>query len=93
MKALLALKEQYQAATGTVWQPQSAKPSGQSKAVGADTSSTPSGSNGKQVEELLGKIEAQGNKVRQLKDSGASKVRKPVVWFLNNRERYFRHSV
>ena len=76
VKVLLSLKEQYQTVTGKAWKPSDAKPSTQAKPAksAADTSSAPSGSDSKQVDELLGKIEAQGNKVRQMKGSGASKV-------------------
>ena len=70
MKILLDLKAQYQTVAGKPWQIDS---KAKTKAA---TSSAPGGSNSKQVEELLGKIEAQGSKVRQLKGSGASKVRK-----------------
>ena len=77
MKVLLSLKEQYQTVTGQAWKPSNAKPSTQAKPAksAADTSSAPSGSDSKQVDELSGKIEAQGNRVRQMKGSGASKVR------------------
>ena len=77
VKVLLTLKELYQTVTGKAWKPSDAKPSTQAKPAksAADTSSAPSGSDSNQVDELLGKIEAQGNKVRQLKGSGASKVR------------------
>ena len=74
MKVLLDLKAQYQKAAGKAWQP-GAKADTKTAKSGAETSSAPSGSDSNQVDELLGKIEAQGNKVRQLKGSGASKVR------------------
>ena len=70
MKVLLALKEQYQTIAGKAWQPTNTKPTEQSK----PTSSASSGSDGKQVAELQSKIDAQGNTVRQLKSSGATKV-------------------
>ncbi|KAK2184184.1 hypothetical protein NP493_277g03032 [Ridgeia piscesae] len=75
VKVLLSLKEQYQTVTGQAWKPSDAKPSTQAKPAksAADTSSAPSGSDSKQVDELSGKIEAQGNRVRQMKGSGASK--------------------
>ena len=74
VKVLLDLKAQYQKAAGKAWQP-GAKADTKAAKSGVETSSAPGGSDSKQVDELLGKIEAQGNKVRQLKGSGASKVR------------------
>ena len=71
VKVLLDLKAQYQKAAGKAWQP-GAK--AEVKAVPTATASAPSVSGSNQKEELLAKIEAQGTKVRQLKDSGASKV-------------------
>ena len=67
VKVLLALKEQYQAVAGKAWQPGAAP---------AVASSAPSVCSGNQVAELQSKIDAQGNNVRQLKSSGAAKVRK-----------------
>ena len=73
VKVLLDLKAQYQKAAGKAWQP-GAKADTKAAKSGVETSSAPSGSDSKQVDQLSGKIEAQGNKVRQLKGSGASKV-------------------
>ena len=71
VKVLLDLKAQYQKAAGKAWQPGT---KAEVKAAPTATASAPSVSGSNQKEELLAKIEAQGSKVRQLKDSGASKV-------------------
>jgi len=82
---LLKLKKEFLAATGQEWKPdaqptavasgskekQSAPKEEPVKATPAPGGVTPSG----EAEELKAKIEAQGNRVRQLKTSGASKVK------------------
>ena len=74
MNILLDLKAQYQSAAGKPWQP-GAKAETKTAISAAVTNSAPSGGDSKQVNEILAKIEAQGNKVKQLEESGASKVR------------------
>ena len=92
MKVLLDLKAQYQKAAGKAWQP-GAK--AEVKAAPTATASAPSVSGSNQKEELLAKIEAQGSKVRQLKDSGASKVSGVVLFteISTTKETFTRFSV
>ena len=71
VKILVDLKAQYQTAAGKPWQPGAKS---ETTAAPAMTASAPSVCSGNQTEELRVKIDAQGNTVRQLKSSSASKV-------------------
>ena len=67
MKVLLALKADFKAATGLEWKPGVKVP-----AAATPAAATAAAGNG---QEILDKIKAQGDKIRQLKAGKADKVR------------------
>lgn len=73
VKALLALKTEYKAATGKDWKPQAATSAPPAAAAAK------SGGSGNEAD-LNNKIVAQGNKVRDLKAQKAAKV--VLIFFL-----------
>ena len=76
VKKLLALKAEYKSATGNDWKPGAHSP--QKPAPQPTAAAPPSQSNTNMdaaAQALKDKIDAQGTKVRELKGSGAAKVR------------------
>ena len=72
MKVLLALKADFKAATGLEWKPGVKVPAAAAPAAAAPAAATAAAGNG---QEILDKIKAQGDKIRQLKAGKADKVR------------------
>jgi len=70
---LLELKKQYKEATGKDWKPPQEGAAASPKP--AEPSSGNMASQSDEAQELKSKIDSQGEKVRQLKTSGASKVK------------------
>lgn len=72
VKALLALKAEYKNLTGSDWKPGVSPVPTSTPAPAAST--TPATMSDNKVESLVSSVNAQGEKVRQLKASGAGKV-------------------
>ena len=77
VKTLLQLKADYKTATGADWKPGNQATPAAAKAEKPKPQSVPAAGKPESqlAEELKGKIEAQGNKVRDLKTGNAAKVR------------------
>jgi len=70
VKKLLALKADFKAITGSDWKPGVSVPSSPAPAPAAASAPADSGA----ADEILAKVAAQGDKVRQLKAAKASKA-------------------